>query len=358
MSLSSLLLAAAMRAAAAPAPLSWKPDWPVLKAAVRGRIERTLAEGRLPILDVENSYNDAFMNGPAIQAALDKRGIVAVAWSPEEEERLLKERGVSWWLERWPLMLKDLAARVPGAVLPVPPAGGIQDPASQELAREVLAQAEAGGFPMLGEYFFRHYSSDLDVEVSAPADLSVPIDGPFGRELFAYAERTGKPFELHYEVEDALLPALERMLSRYPKARVIWCHAARVRYPGKATRFLRDPAGAVRGLLERHPNLYFDLSSLGLSVYPGNGQVPTLWWDPQTHHLYPQWERLLVDHPWRFMTALDTGMDRAADNPGKGSLMRGMLLELPPETRRIVAYRAFWKLVFGETLPDGSGPAR
>jgi hypothetical protein len=55
-------------------------------------------------------------------------------------------------------------------------------------------------------------------------DVNIPIDGPTGHRLFRMSERTGLPFQIHYEVEDELLAPLEQMLGQYPKAKVIWWH--------------------------------------------------------------------------------------------------------------------------------------
>ena len=52
-------------------------------------------------------------------------------------------------------------------------------------------------------------------------DVDIPINGEVGHKLFAFAEETGIPFQIHYEIEDVLLPSLEEMLKKYPKAKVI-----------------------------------------------------------------------------------------------------------------------------------------
>ncbi len=52
-------------------------------------------------------------------------------------------------------------------------------------------------------------------------------------------------------------PELERMLAKYPKAKVVWCHIGRNRNPGTWKRFSK-PDG-VREMILKYPNLYFDL---------------------------------------------------------------------------------------------------
>jgi hypothetical protein len=87
--------------------------------------------------------------------------------------------------------------------------------------------------------------------------VTVPIDSAAGEKLFAFSEKSGLSFQIHYEVEDALLPPLEKMLKKYPRAKVIWCHLAQVRYQGRASKY---DARYVETLINAYPNLYFDLA--------------------------------------------------------------------------------------------------
>ena len=142
------------------------------------------------------------------------------------------------------------------------------------------------------------------------------------------------------------------MLEAYPKARVIWCHIGRVRRPEMAPIFLKAPTLTLERLIVAHPNLFFDLSSSGPTISPGTNGFVSMIWDFDTMRLRAEWERLFIAHPWRFLAALDTGSDRGADGPMKADVMNRILLELPPEVRPIVAYKAAWKLLFDETLDD------
>jgi hypothetical protein len=93
------------------------------------------------------------------------------------------------------------------------------------------------------------------------------------------------------------------MLTEYPNAKVIWAHLSQMRFQSRNTRYGPD---YVRKLIERHPNLYFDLHVGGpRHVYPTSGEYPGKYWDRATGRLKPEWARLIADHPWRFMTALD-----------------------------------------------------
>jgi hypothetical protein len=163
-----------------------------------------------------------------------------------------------------------------GRVCTTPQMGnGGQPPNLTEAPDEFLdAQekaAQSGQIALFGEFEFRHYPSPREVKRGElDRDVSIPIDGPTGHHLFKLSEKYNLPFQLHYKVEDGLLAPLENMLRQYPKAKVIWCHFAQVRYSERARRF--TPA-YVDALLKRFPNLYFDTAfGDAQSLYPLSGE--------------------------------------------------------------------------------------
>ena len=56
----------------------------------------------------------------------------------------------------------------------------------------------------MGEFEFRHYPSPGQIGGNTNRDVDIPIDSPLGHRLFAFAEKTGVPFQIHYEIEDGL----------------------------------------------------------------------------------------------------------------------------------------------------------
>ena len=202
----------------------------------------------------------------------------------------------------------------------------------------------------MGEFEFRHYPSPRQLQrKQTDRDITVPIDGEFGHRLFRLAEETGVPFEIHYEVEDGLLPPLEKMLAQYPRAKVIWCHLAQIRYQGRSTRYGPE---YVRKLLETHPNLYFDTAFGGArSVYPGSQEPHARIWDRSSGKgIQPGWSAVIAAHPYRFLAALDIGGDRMESVGEWAKGLRQFLDALPESTREIVAHKAAWKLLFDEAL--------
>jgi hypothetical protein len=157
------------------------------------------------------------------------------------------------------------------------------------------------------------------------------------------------PFEIHYEIEDVLLPPLEKMLAQYPRAKVIWCHLAQIRYQSRSTVYGPE---YVRKLIETRPNLYFDTAfGVARSIHPGSKEPHARIWDRSSGKgIQPGWAAVIGAHPYRFLAALDIGGDRMDSVVESAKGLRQFLDTLPEPTREIVAHRAAWKLLFNEEL--------
>ena len=137
-------------------------------------------------------------------------------------------------------------------------------------------------------------------------DNSLPIDSDAGHKLFEFSELSGISFQIHYEIEDKLLPPppLEKMLAKYPNARVIWCHLGQIRYSDRTNTYGPE---YIRSLIENHPHIYFDLAfGNANSVYPGSNEHQATVWR-SGNDVAPAWIKLITDHPYRFLAALDIG---------------------------------------------------
>lgn len=349
--MSRLALALALLAARSQAATG--PDWARLRAGWRASIRRVSASGRLPLVDLLSTFSPAAVNLGELRRRMDRDGIAVMALTPTLTSFV--------WMdgpdEDWRSQLDALLAEGSTSFLPVPPSGlEIVLRRKQDAAAYLdglFAAALARGYPMLGEFRFRSYPSNDEwinpPFVRAEADVSVPIDGPLGEKLFAFSQARRIPFVIRYEPEDALLPALESMLSRHPGARVVWRSVGRVRDAGKAASY--GPA-LVRRLLESHPNLYFDLSWTDPDDYDLRSRRATsALWDRRYGCLDPAWAKIIEENPWRFIAALGLDQDQIMQVDRQAEYRRRLLLELPPNVRPIVAYKAAWKLLFGEALP-------
>jgi hypothetical protein len=318
------------------------PDVSPLKAGYAQRLKKILAAGELPYIDMESSCNSRKLDMDSVAKNMDRLNIALMALSADIGRGQF-EKGV-----RFDDLSQKLITRYPDRFIPV--GNGGQSPALTEATDEFLDAQEAAArrqeIMLLGEFEFRHYPSPRQVKRGEmDRDVSIPIDGPIGQRVFGLSEKTGMPIQIHYEIEDALLAPLEAMLQQYPKAKVIWCHLAQIRYIERASRY--SPA-YVDSLINRFPNLYFDTAfgDAG-SIYPPSNQRHSRVW-ANDGGLKAEWGDLIAAYPKRFLSALDLGGDRMERIAEWNQNHRNFLKRLPDETQHQVAYRSAWTLLFGE----------
>jgi hypothetical protein len=318
------------------------PELSQLKTGYAQRLKKILAAGELPYIDIESSCFSNQLDIDFVARSMDQLHIGLMALSANIGKGQFN-KGV-----RFDNVSKKLLATYPDRFIPV--GNGGQPPALTESPDEFLDAQEAAirkkQIMLLGEFEMRHYPSARQAkEGQMERDVDIPIDGPVGQRLFSLSERTGMAFQLHYEIEDRLLDPLEKMLEKYPKAKVIWCHLAQIRYIERASRY--TPA-YVDGLLKRFPNLYFDTAFGGArSIYPLSQQRHVRVW-ADDGGLRSEWRDLIVAHSKRLLSALDLEaghMERIVEYDEKH---RNFLNRLPSETQHQIAYRTAWSLLFGE----------
>ena len=315
-----------------------------LKNGYLRRLTAIKKAGELPVIDIESSHNPLNIDLPAFVKSMDRAAIAQKALSADQPGKLVAQG------ETWSHHALELARAFPEHLIPTGN-GGIH-PAWTRNPDRFLDDNERfiqeHGYPLMGEFEFRHYPSPRQIERGEwHRDVQIPIDGPHGHRLFAFAEKTGIPFQIHYEIEDGLLAPLEAMLARYPRAKVIWCHLAQIRYSARSTRY---GAAYLRGLFAKHPNLYVDTAFGGPnSIYKPSGERHARAWD-SSGGLGADWKDLIVEYPYRFLAALDIGGDRVHRVEEWNRNLRRFLGFVPGRAREIVAYGASWKLLFGEEI--------
>jgi hypothetical protein len=260
-------------------------------AAWKKRVGEILSRGGLPIIDVQATYLAGTTNVTWMieqMKMLDVAQIVfAAAAAPSSAPSLELHRkhpeffipGTNsgefprWW-------------KGPGAFL---------DGVARDLA--------SGSYYMMGEHEFRHYPSPEQAEAGrTDRDITIDLAGPAGQRLFQLSEKHGVAFQIHYEIEDRLLPVLEGMLTRYPKAKVIWCHLGMIRYPDRAKTY---NVGYVISLIERFPNLHFDLATPPAQhVYKPSGARDGTLFAFSSGALKAEWRAVLEKYPERFLEAM------------------------------------------------------
>lgn len=300
----------------------------------RGRIKAILARDRLPILDAQATYVAGKTNVERMLGYMDDLNIAQIAFAPAYD----LTAGSALELQR----------SHPEYFIPTTNSGewnGWWDDPARFLAA-VRQQLQSGQYFFMGEHEFRHYPSPEQVRAGrSERDITVDITGPAGQGLFQLSEEFGVAFQLHYEIEDRLLPALETMLTNYPKAKVIWCHLAMIRYPERSSRY--GPA-YVRSLIERFPGLHFDLAvPPPASVYgPSGARDSTLY---ANGRLRDDWKAVLEAHPDRFLAASDYRPPIEGAYPKIIGHQRELILDVLSErSRHSIAYQNAWRLMTGE----------
>ncbi len=352
----ALVVAWAGLPAAAEQAVAVKFDRATLEAKWRARIQSLLDRGMVPLIDLEStirrdrSENDI---APALPV-MDETGVALIAFDSAQAPRDGKRPGY-----RWGYFVHDLANAHPDRFI-LATNGGTNPNWSRQYADEQSFVAELeremrrGDYAIFGEIEFRHYKSDQQCrEGRDERDVDIPIDGPLGHRVFRLARQTGKALVIHYEFEDRVLPALERMLAAYSDVRVVIAHFGQIRHPEREKGFGPD---LVRGLLQRFANLHFDIS-----VGPPNrryqctGQYDTVIWQSnpiggQSDVLKPEYRAIYEQWSDRFVIGLDYDGSKpplAEWLPRRSAVLRLILRDLPPEVQHAIGWRNAWRLLTG-----------
>lgn len=306
-----------------------------------GRIRRILGQGRVPVIDTQATFWHT-IDIDSIRREMDWTGVAQVAFAPDFS---LGSATSLWLHERYPEYFIPTTADA---------SSWHWDRWPQRFVDTVIAEFKAGGYFLMGEYEIRHYPSPMQWRAGRfDRDVTIPWDTKAVHDLFRFSEEHSVAFLIHYEIEDALLPPLEEMLARYPRARVIWAHLGQVRYPDRAKRY--GPR-YVQSLIARFPSLHFDLGSMVFPghVYPGSGARDMILFEftglaPYGGHLKREWRDLLDAHPERFLAASDIDGGRWEQFAMIIDRLRYLVLgELSERSKHLIAYQNAWRLVTGE----------
>jgi hypothetical protein len=211
----------------------------------------------------------------------------------------------------------------------------------------------SGKYFAMGEFEARHYPSSTNTR-----DVHTPVDSEGMQVVFQLSSETGIPFSLHHEAEDDLLPELERMLAKYPRAKVIWCHVGRNRNPETWIKFRK--ADAVRDFLSKYPNLYFNfLPSRPGSKYHGTGYVEGVMYDYSSGgvSLNAEWKKVIEEFPDRFVLGSDAntggGLAKFEKYDRVTYIYRDIILKgVKKDVAEKIAFKNAWKLMTGKDWKD------
>ena len=218
-------------------------------------------------------------------------------------------------------------------------ASGMYDEEAFKRRAEQLVKLGVAGF---GEISLEHFS---------PPNVSdyqyAPADHPLMLVLADIAARAGIPIDVHMEAVPAPMPlptglrvpphppelhenipALERLLSHNPRAKVIWAHLG-ADYTGRRTPEL------CRQLLERHPNLYMEIK-----IEPPRPGLNSPWSDEGNGSIKPEWLKLFLDFPGQILVGTDQHygpMENLFAGRPRWAAVVALLNQLPAEIRSRIA---------------------
>ena len=317
-------------------PKAFPPEVMAARQALLYSYQNTLksflSRGQLPIIDVEHHWGRK-VPLTELLAKMDRNGVALTWLGPNERNGNVSS-------------LED-CRQFPDRLVPTTIGGDGPRWHGKDLSliQELQADVRSGAYFSMGEFEARHYISSTNNR-----NIHMPLDSESFQGVFQVAAETGIPLLLHHEAEDALLPELEKMLSRYPKADVIWCHVGRNRDPKTWTR-LPTPEG-VRQFLKKYPNLYFDIVQSGPgSVFPPTGAHEAILYETGngSPRLKEEWRHLFNVFSDRFVLGSDVNPGRWEGYDKVMSRFRAAVLSvLAPATAEKIAFQNAWRLMSGE----------
>ena len=152
--------------------------------------------------------------------------------------------------------------------------------------------------------------------------------GAMTRGILALARKHRVPVMLHVEV--TRLAELSQLLEAFPEVPVIWAHGG------------YTPLYLARRLLQRHPNLHYELSARTWAEHPRSPDYTIL---KDGRAVWPQWLALIEEQPQRFLVGTDASGRSAASDAMKFESVQNLLRQLSPRARALVGRENVLRLV-------------
>jgi Tat protein secretion system quality control protein TatD with DNase activity len=191
-----------------------------------------------------------------------------------------------------------------------------------QLLETLEAALRDGTFRGIGEISVAHFPSPGFPE----ADFD-PV-GVLMTGIMRLAHRHRLPVLIHCEI--TRLAEFESLLRAHREVQVIWAHGGYTPY------FL------ARRLLERHPNLHYELSARTWRHHPRSPEYTIFMTDTE---VWPQWRALIEAMPTRFIVGTDATQRTRASDQERIDSVRRLLAQLDESTRDAVARRNLLRLV-------------
>ena len=188
------------------------------------------------------------------------------------------------------------------------------DAADPSLLQGLEALLASGRFKGIGEISAVHFPS------RALAETDYDPTGPIMRGIMTLARRHRMPVMVHVEV--TRLTELGDLLAAFPDVPVIWAHGG------------YTPLVVARRMLERHPNLYYELSARTWPQHPRSPDYTIL---RDGRQVWPEWLALIEARPDRFVIGTDASHRSREMEIMKLESVQNVLRQLSPVAQERVA---------------------
>ena len=213
----------------------------------------------------------------------------------------------------------EAAARHPGRFVPFASISPERTAYRGQWERDdpaILARLEA----LMATGRYRGIGEISVVHAAAPGFAATGFSpvGPTMLGILDVARRHRVPVMVHCEASHAA--GLERLLELYRDVPVIWAHGGYTQ------------AREARGILERHPNLFYELSARTWPRHPRSAEFPIV----REGAVSADWLSLIEEMPQRFLVGTDASHHVEANERMKIESVRDFLRQLSPAARRQV----------------------
>ena len=196
-----------------------------------------------------------------------------------------------------------------------------------KLLQALDALLASGRFQGIGEISAVHFPSP------GLAETDYDPTGATMTGVLALARKYRVPVLLH--VESTRMRELSSLLETFPEVPVIWAHGG------------YTPLFIARRMIERHPNLVYELSA---RTWPSHPRSPDYTILRDGRNVWPEWLALIEAHPGRFVVGTDASHRSEESDAMKYASVQSFLRQLSPATRERVGRANILSLVEPESV--------
>ncbi|MEO5671600.1 MAG: TatD family hydrolase [Ramlibacter sp.] len=192
----------------------------------------------------------------------------------------------------------------------------------EALLNQLDALLATGIYKGIGEISVTHFPA------AGFAETDFSPTGAMMSGIMRLARKHKVPVLVH--AESTRMAELSAMLESFPDVAVIWAHGG------------YTPLFLARRMLERHPNLYYELSA---RTWPRHPRSPDYTILRDGSKVWPEWLELIESQPRRFLVGTDASHRSAASEAMKFESVQNFLAQLSPQARERVAQGNLLELV-------------